>query len=94
MVINDDEKVSIAKYVPHQFDWKWLNPSEEIIEKQGKKKKTEVKTLAADFDLRKFPFMLNDGDIIGVRIDSEEGASTDDFQTEADRIAKEEFRIS
>lgn len=50
--------------------------------------------MAADLDLRKFPFMLNDGDIIGIRLDNEEGAATDDFQTEADTIAKEEFRIS
>ena len=47
--------------------------------------------MAADLDLRKFPFMLNDGDIIGMRLDNEEGAATDDFQTEADTIAKEEF---
>jgi hypothetical protein len=43
--------------------------------------------------MRKFPFLLTDGDIIGVRIESEEGAETDDFQTEADQIAKEDFRI-
>jgi len=89
----DGERISLSKYVPHQFEWRWLNPDEVIIEKQGKKKKTEKSTLASEFDMRKFPFLLTDGDIIGVRIESEEGAETDDFQTEADQIAKEDFRI-
>jgi hypothetical protein len=39
------------------------------------------------------PFLLKDGDIIGIRVDTEDGADTDDFQTEADSKAKEEFRI-
>ena len=56
-----------------------MNPSEEFIEKVGKKKKTEVKVAAADYDLRKFPFFLTDGDIIGVRLDDELGADLDDF---------------
>jgi ubiquitin carboxyl-terminal hydrolase 40 len=87
------ERVSISKYVPHAFEWKWLNPDEVLIEKRGKKNKIEVKLPAAEQDLRKPPYMLKDGDIIGLRVDSEEGAHEDDFQTEADQIAKEEFRV-
>lgn len=66
--------VSLAKYVPHIFEWKHFDPEEEIVEKQGKKKKTEIKTLVPMFDLRKFPFLINDGDIIGLRVETEEGA--------------------
>ena len=87
------ERISVAKYVPHLFEWKWFNPEEEIIEKQGKKKKVEIKTLAAVFDLRKFPFLVTDGDIIGVRVETDPGAEIDDFQTEADILLKEDFRI-
>ena len=91
MGIGPDIPVSLAKYVPHQFEWKYINPLEEIVEKQGKKKKVEIKTLVANFDLRKFPFLMNDGDIIGLREDSE--PLDDDFQTEADTVAREEFRV-
>ncbi len=70
-----------------------MNPDEVIVEKKGKKQKTEIKMPASDVDLRKFPYMLKDGDILGLRLDSDEGASTDDLQTEADQIAKEDFRV-
>ena len=45
-------------------------------------------------DLRRFPVFLQDGDIIGVRVerDIKEG-ETDDWQTDADQIAKEEFNL-
>ena len=79
MAIAKDEKVSIAKYVPHAFEWKWLNPDEVLIEKRGKKNKIEVKTPAGEVDLRKAPYLLKDGDIIGLRIESESGAAEDDF---------------
>jgi len=70
-----------------------MNPDEVIVEKKGKKSKTEIKTPASQVDLRKMPFLLKDGDIIGIRVDTELAADTDDFQTEADAIAKEDFRI-
>ena len=79
MAIAKDEKVSIAKYVPHAFEWKWLNPDEVLIEKRGKKNKIEVKTPAGEVDLRKAPYLLKDGDIIGLRIESESCAAEDDF---------------
>ena len=44
--------------------------------------------------MRKHPILLKDGDHIGVRIlDEATSALEDDYQTEADRIAGEEFRI-
>ena len=70
-----------------------MNPDEVIVEKKGKKSKTEIKTPASEIDLRKIPFLLKDGDIVGIRVNTEAGADTDDFQTEADTIAKEDFRI-
>ena len=36
---------------------------------------------------------MSDGDIIGLRVDSEEGVESDDFQTEADASAREEFKV-
>ena len=82
--IDNSEKVSIAKYIPHGFEWKWMNPDEVIVEKKGKKQKTETKTPACDIDVRKFPYLLKDGDIIGLRIENEIDAAIDDFQTAAD----------
>lgn len=74
----DSDKISLAKYFPHKFEWMWLNPNEEITEK--KKKGKEVKYLAANADLKKMPFMLKDGDIIGIRFDSEiKENESDDF---------------
>lgn len=96
--LQDSDEVSLAKYVPHLFEWKYLDPTEEITETQGKKKKTTIKTPATQFDLRKFPYLLNDGDIIGVRLESEVDKTVpleqqDDFQTEADSAAREDFKI-
>jgi ubiquitin carboxyl-terminal hydrolase 40 len=86
----DPDTVFIAKYVPHNFEWKWMNPDEEIVEKRKKNK--EVKFKAGEADLRKFPFMLKDGDIIGIRLESENIDGQDDFQTEEDQERK--FRFS
>jgi len=68
--------------VPHNFEWKWFNPAEEIVEK--KKKNKEFRYLASEVDIRKPPFSIKDGDIIGVRLDSEyivieDGKEGDDF---------------
>ena len=87
--VSDPETVSIAKYVPHNFEWKWMNPEEEIVEK--KKKNKEVKFKAGEADLRKFPFMLKDGDIFGIRLESENLDGLDDFQTEEDQERKLRF---
>lgn len=57
--------------MPHNFEWKWFNPDEECTEKIGKKKKKEIKFNASEADLRKMPFLLKDGDIIGLRIENE-----------------------
>lgn len=39
------------------------------------------------------PFLLKDGDIIGIRFESENVKGDDDFQTEEDKIKREEFMI-
>ena len=71
-----EDKIAIAKYFPHRFDWKYFDPEEEITEK---KKKKEVKYKGANADLKKMPYILKDGDIISVRFESENLDQSDDF---------------
>eukprot|EP00349_Pseudokeronopsis_sp_Brazil_P001019 CAMPEP_0202964392 /NCGR_PEP_ID=MMETSP1396-20130829/8464_1 /ASSEMBLY_ACC=CAM_ASM_000872 /TAXON_ID= /ORGANISM="Pseudokeronopsis sp., Strain Brazil" /LENGTH=186 /DNA_ID=CAMNT_0049686453 /DNA_START=3178 /DNA_END=3738 /DNA_ORIENTATION=+ len=87
----EEEEVAVAKYVPHLFEWKWLDPEESHSEKVGKKKKKEVQFKTINADLRKMPFLLKDGDIIGVRQEKDNVDKDDDFQTEWDKIEKEKF---
>lgn len=100
----NSENMSIAKYIPHAYDWKYWDPNEDIEVKKkgkannkGKKKgknkeetKEEVKVEQEEkietqkmstYDLRLVPFLLSEGDILGVRDDSEVGADKDNFQT-------------
>jgi len=49
--------------------------------------------MAGNADLRKMPFFLKDGDIIGMRMESENKEGKDDFQTEEDNVLREEFMI-
>ena len=44
-------------------------------------------------DLRKYPHFLQDGDILGVRVASEDPEGTDDLQTEEDRQLKVDFAM-
>lgn len=53
-----------------------MDIDEEIVEK---KKGKEVKYKAGNADLKKKPFFLKDGDIIGVRFESENLDGSDDF---------------
>ena len=62
-----------------------------VEERNGKKKKQLVK--ASHVDPRKFPHFLQDGDIIGVRLGSDDLQKTDDLQTDADIIAKADFNL-
>lgn len=89
--VPDDEQISLAKYFPHKFEWKHMDKEEEIVEKKKKGKTVKYKALNAD--LKKLPFFLKDGDIIGVRFESENPDGKDDFQTEEDKLLKEEFMI-
>ena len=75
------------KHVPHQFEWKVLDPDEQVSVKQ--KKKT-VMQRAGDLDLRKPPLLLKDGDQIGVLVRPN---PDDDLQTEADQVAAEAFNL-
>ena len=43
--------------------------------------------------MRKYPWFLSDGDIIGVRIERENLDKSDDFQCDADLEAKAEFNL-
>ena len=46
-------------------------------------------------DLRKYPFLLQDGDIIGFRLEKENISDiNDDFQTDQDLINKSEFNLN
>jgi len=91
--------VAIAKYIPHAYDWKYWDPNEDVeIKKKNKGKgKGKAKGKLKDTkeenketqklvkcDLRSAPFLLSEGDILGVRDNSEGGAASDDFQTDAD----------
>ncbi|CDW84271.1 ubiquitin carboxyl-terminal hydrolase 40 [Stylonychia lemnae] len=89
--INDDESISIAKYFPHKFEWKKFDKEEEVVEKKKKGKQVTLKMAVQD--LRKLPFFMKDGDIIGVRFESENADGQDDFQTETDKVLREEFMI-
>lgn len=86
----DDSTVSsmkIIKHIPHQFEWKVLDPDEELTIKQKKK---SIKQRAGDIELKKPPILLKDGDHIGVLVD---GSTEDDLQTDADAEAAENFRF-
>jgi hypothetical protein len=48
---------------------------------------------AGNIDLRLYPWFLADGDIIGVRIERDNTDAQDDFQTDADLIAKADFNL-
>lgn len=89
--VQQHERISMCKYFPHKFEWKWMDYNEEIVEK--KKKGKETKILAANADLKKIPYFVKDGDIIGVRFESENTGGADDLQTEEDRMMAEEFRV-
>ena len=88
----------ILKHIPHQFEWKILDPNEKIISKQGgkgkknKNKKKEEKL--SEISVKSHPILLTDGAHIGVRLLlGPTGSIEDDYQTEEDRIAGENFRI-
>lgn len=92
-------QVELAKHVPHQFEWKWLDEEEKVETKVAGKKKGKMQNLkkvqrAGDLDVKVFPVLLKDGDLIGVRIGEENSIDVaDDWQTEADRVAGMEFRV-
>ena len=91
--IKDGQHIEVAKFIPHEFNWRHLDGGEIVEVKAGKKKKTVQPTKLSNLDLRQFPVFLQDGDIIGVRLESENKDKQDDFQTEADSRAKAEFNL-
>jgi len=79
--------MKIVKHVPHSFEWKVLDPDEEVTVKNKKK---STKHRIGDLELKKPPILLKDGDHIGV---FEDGSVVDDMQTEADKEAAAEFKV-
>ena len=90
--LKDNESIELAKFIVHQFEWKHINGNEKVEQKKGKKGKTVEMINVSNMDLRVNPFFLQDGDIIGVRIESE-NKDNDDWQTESDKVAKAEFDL-
>lgn len=88
----DEEHIEIAKFVPYNFEWKFMDGNDSIEMKKGKKGKQRQKVKIANVDLRQQPFHLSDGDIIGVRLEKD-NKDGDDWQTEEDEIAKAQFDL-
>ena len=82
--------MSLCKYIPHKFQWDYFDSNQQVSTGKGKKKTLQK---AGQIDLKSFPFLLKDGDILGVRLESENPDGNDDFQTEADLISKAEFDV-
>ena len=80
--------ISLCKYVPHKFEWQYLD-GKQSVKGQGKK---QAQVLASTVDVRKYPFLIKDGDIVGFRIEKENLNGKDDFQTDQDIIDKAEFQ--
>lgn len=91
--LDSGEHIDLCKFIPWEFEWRFLDPNQMVEERMGKKGKKKQLVKAGNMDLRKFPHFLNDGDIIGVRIGAENPNKEDDFQTDADLIAKSEFNL-
>lgn len=54
-----------------------MDKDEEINEKKKKGKETKIK--GAEANLKNIPFFIKDGDIVGVRFESENFEGKDDF---------------
>ena len=80
--IEDSEEITICKFIRHEFEWKLIDPEEKFEETIGKKKKKKMIIKGVDLDLRKYPFFLQDGDMIGVKLNSNDPTGTDDLQTD------------
>ena len=59
----------VVKHIPHAFEWKVLNPSEEVTEK--KKNKVHKFLLRDIQDLKLSPILLRDGDHIAYSLTSD-----------------------
>lgn len=89
--LSEGEHIDLCKFITFEFEWRLIDPNQMVEERNGKKKKQLVR--ASNIDLRKYPHFLGDGDIIGVRLGSEDPTKTDDLQTDADIIAKADFNL-
>jgi hypothetical protein len=78
----------VLKHVPHAFEWRVIDPDSTVTEK--KKKTTVTYKLSELKDLKMQPMMLKDGDHFAI---ATLNSIQDDFQTDHDSIAREEFRV-
>jgi len=76
----------IVKHIPHAFEWRWLDPNEEVVEK--KKNKVHKFLLREIKDLKMQPILLRDGDHLAYSVASD---TPDDLQTDTDLILQQEF---
>ncbi|CAH3155916.1 unnamed protein product [Porites evermanni] len=78
------DQLNIAKYFPAKYDWLVIRDKPG---QQGKQKGAKNK-----INLRRSPFYLQDGDIIGVKDCKLDSVNRDDFSTPADDEGKERLR--
>ena len=72
----------MAKFITYAFEWRHINANEQVEIKKGKKGKQKELVKVANLDLRQVPFFLQDGDIIGYRLENQNKDGQDDWQTE------------
>jgi len=100
-----EDELELAKYHPHEFSWAQIDKkaienerkSKSNRSKKGGKKgnkkgpKQEIDTQPLIENLRKAPFLLKDGDIVGYRMEIENLLKDDDFQTFEDEENRLKF---
>ena len=86
--MNATEHIELSKFITYAFEWKHMDGSAQIEQKKGKKGKQRELVKVANVDLRSQPYFLQDGDIIGFRLEKENKDGSDDWQTEQDKEDK------
>jgi len=78
------DRLHVAKYFRSKYDWMIIRDTRQ---KEGKRKgwKKEI-------NLRKSPFLLQDGDILGVKDCQYDAEDRDDFSTPADDEGKQKLQ--
>jgi hypothetical protein len=66
--LGTEVEFKLVKHIPHAFEWKVLNPDEEVTEK--KKNKVHKFMLRDIQDLKMHPILLRDGDHIAYSLTS------------------------
>lgn len=82
------QKVTLAKYIPHSFEWKVIEDLRPEHEKGTYLNYKSAKNIAGIYDLRKKPTLLRDGDLICIRNEDENPNQNDDFHSPKDLEAR------